>query len=65
MEEIAAAGNKLGYDISDEAVVASIERTYKMGAYKPSSLVDFSNGREVEVEAIWGLFFFSNIISSS
>ena len=25
-----------------------------MGAYKPSSLVDFLAGREVEVEAIWG-----------
>ena len=25
-----------------------------MGAYKPSSLIDFLAGREVEVEAIWG-----------
>jgi 2-dehydropantoate 2-reductase len=25
-----------------------------MGAYQPSSLVDFLAGREVEVEAIWG-----------
>jgi 2-dehydropantoate 2-reductase len=25
-----------------------------MGPYKPSSLVDFLAGREVEVESIWG-----------
>ena len=25
-----------------------------MGAYQPSSLVDYRAGREVEVEAIWG-----------
>jgi 2-dehydropantoate 2-reductase len=25
-----------------------------MGAYQPSSLVDFLAGREVEVEPIWG-----------
>ncbi len=26
----------------------------KMGACKPSSLIDFLEGREVEVESIWG-----------
>jgi 2-dehydropantoate 2-reductase len=25
-----------------------------MGAYKPSSLVDFIAGKEIEIEAIWG-----------
>ena len=25
-----------------------------MGAYQPSSLIDYLAGREVEVEAIWG-----------
>jgi 2-dehydropantoate 2-reductase len=25
-----------------------------MGPYKPSSLIDFLEGREVEVESIWG-----------
>jgi len=25
-----------------------------MGAYRPSSLVDFLAGREVELDAIWG-----------
>ena len=25
-----------------------------MGSYKPSSLIDFQEGKAVEVEAIWG-----------
>jgi 2-dehydropantoate 2-reductase len=25
-----------------------------MGAYRPSSLIDWQEGREIEVEAIWG-----------
>ena len=25
-----------------------------MGAYRPSSLIDYIEGREVEVESIWG-----------
>jgi len=28
--------------------------TEKMGAYQPSSLIDFVQQRPVEVEAIWG-----------
>ena len=31
-----------------------LDVTPPMGAYQPSSLVDFLAGREVEVEAIWG-----------
>jgi 2-dehydropantoate 2-reductase len=31
-----------------------IERTRTMSAYKPSSLIDFLDGREVELDAIWG-----------
>jgi 2-dehydropantoate 2-reductase len=31
-----------------------IERTRTMSAYKPSSLIDFLAGSEVELEAIWG-----------
>ena len=25
-----------------------------MGAYRPSSLIDWQEGREVEIDAIWG-----------
>ena len=31
-----------------------IERSHSMGAYRPSSLIDWQLGRAVEVEAIWG-----------
>ncbi|MGC3990999.1 MAG: ketopantoate reductase C-terminal domain-containing protein [Chthoniobacteraceae bacterium] len=29
-------------------------RSAKMGPYKPSSMLDFLDGRAVEVESIWG-----------
>lgn len=54
MEEIAGAARRFGYEISPEFIQSQIEITPPMGAYKPSSLVDFLAGREVEVEAIWG-----------
>lgn len=54
MEEVAAAGRHFGYRISDEFIQSQIDVTPGMGAYRPSSLVDFLAGREVEVEAIWG-----------
>ncbi len=31
-----------------------IKRTESMGAYKPSTLIDFEAGRRLEVESIWG-----------
>ena len=33
---------------------SKIKRTEAMGAYKPSTLIDFEAGRPLEVEAIWG-----------
>ncbi|MDO8540101.1 MAG: 2-dehydropantoate 2-reductase [Opitutaceae bacterium] len=54
MDEIAATANHLGYRISEPFIQSQIDLTPPMGAYKPSSLVDFLAGREVEVEAIWG-----------
>jgi 2-dehydropantoate 2-reductase len=30
------------------------ERTTKLGRYSPSSLVDFREGRTIEIEEIWG-----------
>ena len=49
--EIAAAN---GHPIPQSYADFQIERTPPMGAYKPSSLLDFQAGRPVEVEAIWG-----------
>ena len=54
MDEIAAAARHFGYDVSEHFIQSQIDVTPGMGAYQPSSLVDFLAGREVEVEAIWG-----------
>lgn len=54
MDELAEAGRRFGFEISPEFIQGQIDVTPPMGAYKPSSLVDYLAGREVEVEAIWG-----------
>jgi len=54
MTEIQSAARAMGYDVPDEFLQHQIEITAPMGAYKPSSLVDYLDGREVEIEAIWG-----------
>jgi 2-dehydropantoate 2-reductase len=54
MDEVATAARHFGYNVPEAFIQAQIEVTPGMGAYQPSSLVDFLAGREVEVEAIWG-----------
>jgi len=54
MREVRAGAKALGIEIPESFLHRQIEATAPMGAYKPSSLVDFLAGREVEVEAIWG-----------
>lgn len=54
MGEVILAANALGYDIEAEYAEVQLKRTYPMGPYRPSSMIDFVEGREVEVEAIWG-----------
>jgi 2-dehydropantoate 2-reductase len=54
MDETLDAARRLGHEISDEFADYQIERSYSMGAYKPSSLLDWQARRPVEVEAIWG-----------
>ena len=54
MREVQAAGQALGCDISDRFLQNQVELTRPMGAYKPSSMLDFVNGYPLEVEAIWG-----------
>jgi 2-dehydropantoate 2-reductase len=54
MREVQATARALGHEIEDEFLQRQLDITYPMGPYKPSSLVDFQLGREVEVEAIWG-----------
>jgi len=54
MKEVQTAATALGYSIPDEHLQQQFAVTPGMGAYQPSSLVDFLAGREVEIEAIWG-----------
>ncbi|MCC5805344.1 MAG: 2-dehydropantoate 2-reductase [Opitutales bacterium] len=54
MEELRAAAGKLGHSIEAEYTDKLLEFTDRMKPYRPSSLVDFLEGKEIEVEAIFG-----------
>ena len=54
MYEVTAAAAVHGFTIPASFVEKQIESTRPMGPYKPSSLIDYREGREVEVESIWG-----------
>ncbi|CAN5172597.1 putative 2-dehydropantoate 2-reductase [soil metagenome] len=54
MREVVGVARALGHELPDSLVEEQITRTEPMGPYKPSSLIDYLDGREVEVEAIWG-----------
>lgn len=53
MEETRAVANAYGCVIEPEFLQAQIDRTLPMGAYHPSSLLDFLAGRPVELGTIW------------
>lgn len=54
MDEVIAAANRCGYRIPTAEALTQIKRTHALGAYKPSTLIDFEAGRPLEIEAIWG-----------
>jgi 2-dehydropantoate 2-reductase len=54
MDEVIVSANKCGFPLPTTAALEQVKRTESMGAYKPSTLVDFQAGRPLEVEAIWG-----------
>jgi 2-dehydropantoate 2-reductase len=54
MGEVLDAAHRLGHEIPESYADWQIERSGSMGPYRPSSMIDFENGRPVEVEAIWG-----------
>jgi len=55
MREVQAAAAAVpGVAIPDEFLRKQVDVTGPMGAYRPSSLIDFLDGKAVEVEAIWG-----------
>ncbi len=54
MEEVRAAAALAGHRISERFIEGQFTVTEKMGAYKPSSLIDYLNQKPVELESIWG-----------
>jgi 2-dehydropantoate 2-reductase len=55
MLEVQAAAAARGTPFDDAHVRRQFEVTSSMGAYRPSSLIDYLEGREVEVDPIWTL----------
>ncbi|MEC9054512.1 MAG: ketopantoate reductase C-terminal domain-containing protein, partial [Verrucomicrobiota bacterium] len=53
MREVVAGAAALGRRIAPEILDEQIRSTREMGAYRPSSVIDYLQGRDVEVEAIW------------
>src|ERR1043166_9395741 len=54
MDEVIVAANACGFPLPAAAALEQVKRTELMGAYKPSTLIDFEAGRPLEIEAIWG-----------
>jgi len=53
MLEVIAAAGALGYEIAASFAEKQIERTRTMGSYKASTLIDFEQGRALEVESLF------------
>lgn len=53
MAEVLLAARAQGFDIDENLIEKNIERTRPMGAYRTSSMIDFIEGRDVEVTPIW------------
>ena len=54
MKEVQAAAAARGHGFEDTHIKRQFVVTVGMGPYRPSSLIDFVEGRDVEVEGIWG-----------
>ncbi len=53
MHEVVHAARVLGHPLDEALIEQNIERTRPMGPYRPSSMIDYLDGREVEIDAIW------------
>lgn len=53
MTEVVLAARAQGLELAEELIESNIERTRPMGAYRTSSMIDYMEGREVEIEPIW------------
>jgi 2-dehydropantoate 2-reductase len=54
MSETLMAANTNGCQLSIDLIEKFMQDTKTIGDFRPSSLIDFDLGREVELEAIWG-----------
>lgn len=54
MREVIAVAASIGLHIPESFADDQIQRSWRIGPYRTSSLVDWELGRAVEVEAIWG-----------
>ena len=53
MAEVIAAARAQGLQLADDLIDFNVERTRPMGPYRTSSMIDFVEGREVEIDGIW------------
>lgn len=53
MLEVIAAANALGHALKPELAMQMIERTRTMGGYKASTLLDFEQGRPLELDSLF------------
>jgi 2-dehydropantoate 2-reductase len=53
MDEVCAAASLEGHHIPDSFIQGQFTVTEKMGAYRPSSLIDFQAGKPVELDSIF------------
>jgi 2-dehydropantoate 2-reductase len=54
MVEVIAAANECGHALRTDSWRELMERSKTMGAFKPSTLLDWEAGKPLEIEAIWG-----------
>jgi 2-dehydropantoate 2-reductase len=54
MAEVVQAARAQGISLDDSLIDLNVERTRPMGPYRPSSMIDYVEGREVEFDEIWG-----------
>lgn len=53
IREVIAAGRTLGFKLHDDLEQTQIVRTLTMGAYKPSTLIDFERGQPLELQSLF------------
>lgn len=53
IREVITGARALDFKLSDELEQIQIERTRTMGAYKPSSLIDFERGQAIELQSLF------------